>query len=135
MPAPSLIPYSRQHIDDDDIRAVTDVLKSDFLTQGPQIAAFEKDVAAYCGSRYAVSFSNGTTALHAACVALGLKNGDEGITTSITFAATSNSLLYIGATPVFTDVSEGIPLLNPADVQKNITPKNPQIHNTKIKYI
>ncbi|MBX7148447.1 UDP-4-amino-4,6-dideoxy-N-acetyl-beta-L-altrosamine transaminase [bacterium] len=117
------IPYSRQFIDDEDIAAVTQVLKSDLLTQGPLVGQFEETVARYCGSQYAVSFSNGTTALHAACLALGLKEGDQGIAPPITFAATTNSLLYVKATPVFADVTQGLPLLNPQEFRKQINSK------------
>ncbi len=87
------LPYGRQWIDDEDVKAVTDVLKSDFLTTGPMISAFEKELAAYTGAQYAVAFSNGTAALHAACFAAGIAEGDEVITTSMTFAASANCVL------------------------------------------
>jgi dTDP-4-amino-4,6-dideoxygalactose transaminase len=95
------IPYSRQSIDDDDIAAVIDVLKSDFLTQGPKVKEFEEALAEYCGSRYAVAFSSGTAALHGAYFAAGIGSGDEIVTSPITFAATANAALYLGARPVF----------------------------------
>ena len=85
-----MIPYGRQTIEEDDIQAVVDVLRSDYLTTGPKIAEFEKMVADYVGAKYAVAISNGTSALHAACYAAGIKSGDEVITTPLTFAASAN---------------------------------------------
>lgn len=99
-----MIPYGHQFIDEDDIQAVVDVLRSDFLTQGPKIDEFEKKLAEYCGAKYAVVVSNGTAALHAAYMAAGLKSGDEFITSTITFPATSNAGLWQGAKPVFVDI-------------------------------
>ena len=89
-----MIPYGRQTIEEDDIQAVVDVLRSDYLTTGPKIAEFEKMVADYVGAKYAVAISNGTSALHAACFAAGIQPGDEVITTPLTFAASSNCVLY-----------------------------------------
>lgn len=91
-----MIPYGKQAIEQDDIQAVVDVLKSDFLTIGPKIAEFEQTVADYVGAKYAVAISNGTAALHAACFAAGIKPGDEVITTPLTFVASANSVLYCG---------------------------------------
>lgn len=99
-----MIPYGRQTIEEDDIQAVVDVLRSDYLTTGPKIAEFEKMVADYVGAKYAVAISNGTSALHAACFAAGIQPGDEVITTPLTFAASANCVLYCGGTPVFADV-------------------------------
>lgn len=98
------IPYGRQLIEEDDIAAVAAVLRSDFLTQGPAVEAFEEALSAYAGATYAVCFSSGTAALHAAYHAAGITRGDEVITTPITFAATANAALYVGARPVFADV-------------------------------
>jgi dTDP-4-amino-4,6-dideoxygalactose transaminase len=103
MSSPNRIPYSRQLIEEDDIQAVVDVLKSDFITQGPKIQEFENALAAYCHARYAVVFATGTAALHAAYFAAGISEGDEIITTPITFAATANAALYLKAKPVFVD--------------------------------
>ncbi len=100
----TLLPYGRQSIDDGDIQAVVDVLRSDWLTTGPKVAEFEDAVAAWVGAKYAVSFSSGTAALHGAAFAAGLRPGDEAITSPLTFAATANCILYQGATPVFADV-------------------------------
>lgn len=98
------IPYGRQTILEEDIEAVVKVLRSDFLTQGPEVTAFEQMVAEYHGARYAVAFSNGTAALHAAYHALGVVEGDEIITSPMTFAATANGAVYCGARPVFADI-------------------------------
>ncbi|MCL4492376.1 MAG: UDP-4-amino-4,6-dideoxy-N-acetyl-beta-L-altrosamine transaminase [Nitrospirae bacterium] len=97
-------PYSRQAIDEEDIAAVVSVLKSDYLTQGPAVEAFEKALSEYAGACYAVVFSSGTAALHAAYFAAGLGQADEMITSPITFAATSNAALMLGIKPVFVDV-------------------------------
>src|SRR3989338_3335583 len=99
-----MIPYGRQSVDKDDIKAVTDVLRSDWLTQGPAVKSFEEALALYCGAKYAVVTSNGTTGLHLAYLAAGLKKGDEVITTPNTFVATSNMLLSVGARPIFCDI-------------------------------
>ena len=84
------IPYGKQCIEEDDIEAVVEVLRSDYVTTGPAVAEFEKAVAEYTGAKYAVAVSNGTAALHVACLAAGIKEGDEVITTPITFAASAN---------------------------------------------
>ncbi|MFV0482761.1 MAG: UDP-4-amino-4,6-dideoxy-N-acetyl-beta-L-altrosamine transaminase [Bacteroidales bacterium] len=99
------IPYGRQNITQDDIDAVVNVLKSDFLTQGPTIHEFEKAFAEYVGCKYAVAVSNGTTALHLAALALGVKNGDKVITTPNTFAASANCVRYCGGEVVFADIN------------------------------
>lgn len=99
-----MIPYGRQKIDRDDIRAVVDVLKSDWITQGPKVKEFEQALAEYCNSKYAVAVSSGTSALHLAYLAADLKTDDEVITTPNTFVATSNMLLAVGAKPVFCDI-------------------------------
>ncbi len=97
--------YGRQYIDDEDIMSVIQALKSDFLTTGPLVEEFERKFADYVGAKYAVAVSNGTAALHIACLAAGLQKGDEGITTPITFAASSNCMIYCGAKPVFCDIN------------------------------
>jgi perosamine synthetase len=99
-----LLPYGHQSIDEDDIRVVVDVLRSDWLTTGPKVAEFEEVFAARVGAQHAVSFSSGTAALHGAAHAADLKEGDEAITSPMTFAATANCVLYQGARPVFADV-------------------------------
>ena len=117
----TLLPYGRQSIGEDDIQAVVDVLRSDWLTTGPKVAEFEEAFAAWVGARHAVSFSSGTAALHAAAFAAGLKPGDEAITTPMTFAATANCVLYQGATPVFADVTADTLNLDPEKAAARIT--------------
>jgi UDP-4-amino-4,6-dideoxy-N-acetyl-beta-L-altrosamine transaminase len=119
----SFIPYGRQCIDEDDISAVVKVLKSDWITQGPAIDKFEKALADYCGSEYAVVFNSGTSALHGAYYSLGLKSGDELITSPITFAATANAGLYLGAKPVFADVEKDTGNLDISEIEKSISSK------------
>jgi UDP-4-amino-4,6-dideoxy-N-acetyl-beta-L-altrosamine transaminase len=99
-----MIPYGHQHITDDDIDAVVAVLRSDFLTQGPVIPNFESAVADYCGSRHAVAVNSATSALHIACLVLGLGPGDRLWTSPITFVASANCALYCGAQVDFVDV-------------------------------
>jgi perosamine synthetase len=117
----SLLPYGRQSIDESDIEAVVDVLRSDWLTTGPKVGEFEELFAAYVGSKYAVSFSSGTAALHGAACAAGLGRGDEAITTPLTFCATANCVLYQDARPVFADVSTDTLNLDPVEVERKIT--------------
>ncbi len=122
-----MIPYSRQTIGADDIREVVKTLKSPFLTQGPKVAEFEKAVAKYTGTKYAVTFSNGTTALHAAYAAAGIGAGDEVILPALTFAATSNAALYLGAKPVFADSDPDTGNLDPVAAEKKITSRTKAI--------
>ncbi|MFT6214862.1 MAG: dTDP-4-amino-4,6-dideoxygalactose transaminase, partial [Roseivirga sp.] len=109
------IPYGRQNITDEDIQAVVEVLRSDYLTQGPQIAAFEAAFASYVGSEYAVAVANGTAALHLCTLALGVKEGDKVITSPITFAASANCVRYCGGEVVFSDIDPKTYLL---DIEK-----------------
>jgi UDP-4-amino-4,6-dideoxy-N-acetyl-beta-L-altrosamine transaminase len=104
MPSNILIPYGRQSIDASDIEAVIDVLRSDWLTQGPALERFEQEVAQYCGSAHAIAVSNGTAALHLACLALGVGPGDIVWTTPNTFVASANCALYCGAKIDFVDI-------------------------------
>lgn len=106
------IPYGRQHITEDDIEAVIETLKSDYLTQGPKIAEFEEKFASYIGSKYAVAVSNGTAALHLCALALNVKPGDKVITTPITFAASANCIRYCGGEVVFADIDPDSYLLD-----------------------
>src|SRR6266567_4181009 len=101
----TLLPYGRQSITEEDIQAVVDTLRSDWLTTGPKVNEFEEAFATWVGARFAVSFSSGTAALHGAAFAAGLGAGDEAVTTPMTFCATANCVLYQGAKPVFADVS------------------------------
>ena len=119
----SLLPYGRQWIDDDEVRAVSEVLRSDWLTTGPKVAEFEEAFGAAVGAAHALSYTSGTAALHAAAWAAGLKPGDEAVTTPMTFCATANCVLYCGATPRFADVEPGTLLINSAQIEKAITPR------------
>ncbi len=121
------IPYNRQWIDEDDIKAVVEVLKSDWITQGPAIEKFEKVLADYCGVKYAVALSSGTAALHAAYFVSGIGLNDEIITSPVTFAATANAALYLGARPVFVDIEPDTGNINPGLVKKAITKKTKAI--------
>jgi UDP-4-amino-4,6-dideoxy-N-acetyl-beta-L-altrosamine transaminase len=100
----AIIPYGRQDISEEDIQAVVDILRSDYLTQGPTVPAFEKNVADYCGTQYAVAVNSATSALHIACLALGVGKGDIVWTTPITFVASANCALYCGAEIDFVDI-------------------------------
>ncbi|HWL11570.1 MAG TPA: UDP-4-amino-4,6-dideoxy-N-acetyl-beta-L-altrosamine transaminase [Ureibacillus sp.] len=121
------LPYGQQWIDDDDIEAVVNVLKSDYLTTGPAVSKFEQEIANYVGAKYAVSFSNGTAALHGACFAAGISIGDEVITTPITFAASANCVLYLGGKPIFVDIDPKTYNINPKEIEKQITNKTKAI--------
>ncbi|SHH67180.1 UDP-4-amino-4,6-dideoxy-N-acetyl-beta-L-altrosamine transaminase [Desulfosporosinus lacus] len=123
----TFLPYGRQWLDEDDIQAVVEVLKSDYLTTGPKILEFEKAFAKYVGAKYAVAIANGTAALHAACFAAGIKQGDEVITTPITFAASANSVLYCGGQPVFADIDPDTYNIDPDEIRKSITSKTKAI--------
>ncbi len=117
------IHYGHQYIDDADVQAVVDVLKSDYLTCGPKIGELEKKLCEITGAKYAVVCSNGTAALHIACLAAGVGEGDEVITTPITFAASANCALYCGAKPVFADINEETYNIDPAKVEEATTSK------------
>ena len=115
--------YGRQCVGEDDVKAVSEVLTSDFITCGPMVQKLEEELASYTGAKYAVAVSNGTAALHCACIAAGIKEGDEVITTPLTFAASANCARYVGATPVFADVNPKTYNIDPADIRRKITPK------------
>lgn len=117
------IPYGHQTIDEADIQAVISVLQSDYLTTGPSVDTFEQKIAAYTGARYATAVSNGTAALHTACLAAGIGQGDEVITSPMTFAASANCILYCGARPVFADIDPNTYNLSPEQIEKKITPR------------
>jgi len=112
------IPYGRQHISEEDIQAVVEVLRSDYLTQGPWVARFEEAFADYVGSEYAVAVANGTAALHLCSLAVGVKPGDKVITTPITFAATANCVRYCGGEVFFADIDPQTYLLDILEVRK-----------------
>lgn len=115
------IPYATQTIEEDDIQVVADALRSPYLTQGPLVADFEKQVADICGARHAVAVNSGTAALHAACFVAGIQTGNEVITSPITFVASSNAVLYCGGTPVFADVKQDNICIDPLEINKKIT--------------
>lgn len=119
----SVIPYGKHFIDQEDSRSVLDVLRSDWITQGPKIEEFEQAIADYCGAKYAVATCNGTAALHLSCLAAGLKSGDEAITTPITFIATANAILYVGAEPVFADIDYETGNISPRSIEQTISKK------------
>lgn len=123
MPPPDFIPYARQHITEEDIQAVVDVLRSDWLTTGPMVERFEQAVCDYTGARHGVAVCNGTAALHCAMHAIGIGPGDEVILPPMTFVATANAVLYQGGTPVFADVEEDTLLVDPNEVERLITPR------------
>ena len=117
------LPYGHQSIAEDDIRAVVETLRSDWLTTGPKVAEFEEAFAARVGAKHAVAFSSGTAALHGAAFAAGLKPGDEAITSPLTFAATANCVLYQGARPIFADVCPDTLNLDPERITERVSPK------------
>lgn len=123
----TFLPYGRQWLDDEDVAAVVNTLQSEFITQGPQIGRFEEALAAYAGTKYAVAFSSGTAALHAACHAIGIGPGDEVITSPITFVASSNCVLYQSGIPVFADIDAHTYNIDPLDIARRITPRTKAI--------
>jgi perosamine synthetase len=122
-----MIPYGKQCIDDEDIQAVIDVLRSDWITTGPLIEQFEKTFSAFVGAKYAVAVNSGTAALHAAMYALGIGPGDEVIVPAMTFAATANCVVFQGGTPVFADVDPGTLTIDPTSVEARLTSKTKAI--------
>lgn len=121
------LPYGHQWIDDEDIKSVIEVLKSDWITQGPKIKEFEEAIAKFVGAKYAVAFSSGTAALHGACFIAGITPGGEVITTPITFAASSNCILYLGGKPVFADIKEDTYNIDPEEIKRKIRNKTKAI--------
>ncbi len=122
-----LIPYGHQCIDEDDIQAVVDVLRSDWITTGPAVEAFERRVAEFVGAEYGVAVSSGTAALHTAVFATGLKPGDEVIVPAMTFAATANAVVFQGATPIFCDVDAETLLIAPDLVEAKVSARTKAI--------
>ena len=115
--------YGHQYIDEDDIQAVVEVLKSDYLTCGPKIPELERKLCELTGAQYAVVCSNGTAALHIAALSAGVGEGDEVITTPITFAASANCALYCGARPVFVDIDPATYNMDPKKLEEAVTPR------------
>lgn len=114
------IPYARQDVTSEDIKEVIAALKSDWLTSGPRVKYFEDAVADYLGVRHAIAVSNGTAALHVACLALGIKKGDVGVTSPLTFLASANCIAYCGGRPEFVDVDDNSLCLSPEKVESFI---------------
>lgn len=123
----SFLPYGQQWIDEADIAQVVNVLKSPFLTQGPLVEEFEEAIADYTGARFAVAFSSGTAALHAACHAAGLGPGDEILTSPNTFVATANCVLFVGAKPNFVDIDRNTYNIDPFLLEEKITERTKAI--------
>lgn len=123
----SYLPYGLQWIDDEDIEAVVNVLKSDYLTTGPTVSQFEREISNYVEAKYAIAFSSGTAALHGACFAAGIQKGDEVITTPLTFVASANCILYQGGKPVFADVDPNTYNISPQAMTTLITEKTKAI--------
>jgi len=119
----SKIFYGKQWIGEDDVQAVADVLRGDYVTCGPYVAELERKLEDYTGAKHAVAVSNGTAALHCACIAAGIGPGDEVITTPITFAASANCALYCGAMPVFADINPDTYNIDPKSIRERITDK------------
>lgn len=122
-----MINYGKHFIDDDDIKAVTEVLKSDYLTTGPQVKRFEFKLCEYTGYSHCVAVNSGTAALHAACYAINIKPGDEVIVPAISFIATANCIKYCGGKPVFADIDPDTLLIDPESIKKLITSKTKAI--------
>lgn len=123
----TLLPYGRQSLDETDIAAVVEVLRSDWLTTGPRVAEFERAFADTVGACQAVAMSSGTAALHAAMYALNIGPGDEVIVPPMTFVASANCVLYMGATPIFADVDPDTLLIDPVQVEAKMTPRTKAI--------
>jgi len=123
----TVLPYGHQWLDEADIAAVVEALRSDWLTTGPKVAEFEQAFANFVGARKATAVSNGTAALHAAMYALGIGPGDEVIVPAMTFAASANCVVYQGGIPVFADVDPETLLLDPAQVEAKITSRTKAI--------
>lgn len=119
----SVLPYGHQWIDEEDIASAVEVLKGDWVTQGPKVDEFERKIAEYCGVKYAVAVSSGTAALHAACSVAGISKGDEAITTPITFAATANAVVYCGGKPVFADIREDTLNIDVSEIREKLSPR------------
>lgn len=117
------IPYGHQWLDERDIKAVVEVLRGDWITQGPTIKRFEEALCRKTGARYAVAVANGTAALHLSCLVAGIGNGDEAITSPLTFLASANCILYCSGKPVFADIDSHTFCLDPKELLKKITSK------------
>lgn len=122
-----VLSYGHQWIDNDDIQAVSQVLRAPFLTKGPKVEEFEEALSCYVGARFAVAVNSGTSALHIACLAAGVRGGDEVITSPNTFVASANCAAYCGAKPVFADIDPSTYNISPAEIERHITEKTKTI--------
>ena len=127
-----LIPYGKQTIDETDIEAVVEVLKSDYITTGPKVKEFEDKLADYAGAKYAVVFNSGTSALHASYFSIGLSENDEFITSPMSFTATSNAGLFLNAKPMFCDIDFDTGNIDENKIEDLITKKT-KFHKTGIQ--
>lgn len=118
-----MIPYGKQTVNEEEIKAVVQVLRSDWLTTGQKVEEFEEAIAGYCGARYAIAVSNGTAALHLAALALDLKEGDEGITSPNTFLSSANCIAFCNGVPRFADIKSDTYCINPSEIESTITSK------------
>lgn len=125
--SPRVLGYGHQDINEDDIKAVEDCLRGDYLTCGPATEAFEESIKSATGAKYVTAVANGTAALHVACLAAGIKPGDEVIVSPITFAASANCVRYCGATPVFADIDPKTWNIDPASIREKLTVKTKAI--------
>lgn len=116
-----MISYGRQSINEEDINAVVQTLRSDFLTQGPAVKEFEQSIAQYCGAKYCVAVANGTAALHMAVAALNISEGRQGITSTNTFTASATSMVYSGLKPVFADIDPDTFIITPETLKAKMT--------------
>lgn len=123
----TILQYGKQSVDQEDIKAVVECMQGDYLTTGPTVREFEVRLAQAVGAKYAVAVSNGTAALHVACMAAGLKAGDEVITSPLTFAASANCACYCGAAPVFADIDTETFQISPESIERQITPNTKAI--------
>ena len=123
----TFLQYGRQYIDEEDISKVVEVLKGDYLTTGPYVKNFEESLAKKVGAKYAVAVTSGTAALHCAVLAAGISKGDEVLVTPMTFAASANCILYVGATPVFVDIEENTGNIDVSKIEEKITDKTKAI--------
>src|SRR6266571_1141985 len=122
-----MIPIARPWLGEAEANAARRVIRSGWLTQGPEVAAFEQELGAYVGAPHACAVSSGTTALHLALLAVGVGHGDEVVTVSHSYIATANSIRYCGALPVFVDIEPGTFNMNPALIEPAITPRTKAI--------
>ncbi len=121
------VPNARHYLDQEDLEAVVNALQQDYITTGPGVGVFEEEYAEYVGAKYAVAVSSGTAALHLSCLALGIGEGDEVITTPMTFLSSANCVMYCGGKIVFADIDKHTYNISPSEIERNITPRTKAI--------